>query len=37
MARELGQEFLTLAQRQQPPALLVPAHRMLGTSLFFLL
>ena len=36
MARELGQQFLTLAQRQQTPALLVPAHRMLGTSLFFL-
>jgi predicted ATPase len=35
-ARELGQQFLTLAQRQQDPAPLVLAHRMLGTTLFFL-
>jgi class 3 adenylate cyclase/predicted ATPase len=36
MARELGEQLLQLAQREQDPALLVEAHRALGTTLFFL-
>jgi len=35
-ARELGEQLLQLAQREQAPALLVEAHRALGTTLFFL-
>jgi adenylate cyclase len=34
-ARELGEQILTLAQHQQDSALLVEAHRVLGTTLFF--
>jgi class 3 adenylate cyclase/predicted ATPase len=36
MARELGEQLLQLAQREQDPALLIEAHRALGTTLFFL-
>ena len=36
MAYELGQELLTLAQRQDDPAHLLEAHRGLGLSLFYL-
>jgi DNA-binding SARP family transcriptional activator/predicted ATPase len=32
---ELGEQFLRLAHRQSDPSLLVPAHRMLETSLWF--
>jgi len=35
-ARELGEQLLTLAQPQQDPALLLPAHRALGDALFWL-
>ncbi|MFQ5827733.1 MAG: hypothetical protein ACE5JD_01060, partial [Candidatus Methylomirabilia bacterium] len=35
-ARELGDQLLTLAERTQDPALLVEAHRALGTTLFWL-
>ncbi|MDP3796182.1 MAG: adenylate/guanylate cyclase domain-containing protein [Polaromonas sp.] len=35
-ARELGEQLLTLARGAQDPALLVPAHRALGTSLLSL-
>ena len=35
-ARELGEQLLTLARKAQDPALLVQAHRALGTSLFSL-
>ena len=34
-ARELAEEFLSLAQHQQDPALLLEAHRALGTTLFY--
>jgi predicted ATPase len=33
-ARELGEQLLRLAQRAQDPALLLEAHRSLGTTLF---
>lgn len=36
IAHELGEQCLTLAQRAQDPALLVEAHRALGTTLYFL-
>jgi class 3 adenylate cyclase/predicted ATPase len=35
-AHELGEQCLTLAQRVQNPVFLLEAHRMLGTTLFFL-
>ena len=35
-ARELGEQLLSLAQRQQDPALLLEAHRALGQTLFWL-
>jgi predicted ATPase len=35
-ARELGEQLLTLAQRQHDPELLLQAHRALGDSLFYL-
>lgn len=35
-ARELGTQLLTLAEREQDPALLVEAHYILGTTLFHL-
>lgn len=35
-AHELGKQLLDLAQSTQDPALLVEAHRALGTTLFFL-
>jgi len=35
-ARELGEEFLHLAQRQQDPGLLLEAHRMLAITLYCL-
>jgi predicted ATPase len=35
-AHELGEQLLDLAQHTQDPALLVEAHRALGTTLFFL-
>lgn len=35
-ARELGEQLLTMAQKAQDPALLVQAHRALGTSLLSL-
>ncbi|AGW95673.1 hypothetical protein N234_37045 [Ralstonia pickettii DTP0602] len=35
-ARELGEQLLTMAQKAQDPALLVQAHRVLGTSLLAL-
>jgi TOMM system kinase/cyclase fusion protein len=35
-ARELGEQILTLAQRQRDPALLVEAYRVLGTTVFYL-
>ncbi len=34
-ARELGEQLLTLAERQQESALLLEAHRALGLSLFW--
>jgi class 3 adenylate cyclase/predicted ATPase len=36
VAREVAQEMLGLAERQQDPASLVVAHRALGTNLFWL-
>jgi predicted ATPase len=36
MGRELGAQLLTLAQQAQEPAMLVAAHRALGTTLFLL-
>jgi class 3 adenylate cyclase/predicted ATPase len=33
-ARELGEQFLGLAQREHDPALLLEAHRALGSTLF---
>jgi predicted ATPase len=36
IARELGEQLLTLAQRLQDLAFLLEAHRALGTTLFFL-
>ncbi|WP_137890639.1 adenylate/guanylate cyclase domain-containing protein [Ramlibacter sp. 2FC] len=33
-ARKLGEQLLALAQKEQDPALLVQAHRALGSSLF---
>jgi class 3 adenylate cyclase/predicted ATPase len=36
MGRELGEQLLTLAQQAQEPAMLVAAHRALGTTLFLL-
>jgi TOMM system kinase/cyclase fusion protein len=35
-AHELGEQLLTLAQQAQDPAMLVAAHRALGTTLFFM-
>jgi predicted ATPase len=35
-ARELGEQLFTLAQNVQDPGLFVVAHRMLGTTLFYL-
>ena len=35
-ARELGEQLLSLAQRQHDPALLLEAHRALGETLFLL-
>jgi class 3 adenylate cyclase/predicted ATPase len=35
-ARELGEQLLSLAQREQDPALLVGAYRALGSTLFHL-
>ena len=35
-ARELGEQLLSLAQRQHDPALLLQAHRALGDTLFWL-
>jgi predicted ATPase len=35
-ARELGEQFLSLAQRVHDPALLLQAHRMLGATVFYL-
>jgi predicted ATPase len=35
-ACELGEQLLTLAQRQHDPALLLQAHRALGDTLFYL-
>ncbi len=35
-ARELGEQFLTLAQSRQEPALLLEAHRVLGDTLYHL-
>lgn len=35
-ARELDEQLLTLARKAQDPALLVHAHRVLGTSLLYL-
>jgi predicted ATPase len=35
-ARELGEQLLSLAQRTQEVALILEAHRALGTSLFYL-
>jgi predicted ATPase len=35
-ARELGEQILSLAQRQRDPVLLVEAHRVLGTTVFYL-
>src|SRR5207249_3049131 len=35
-AQELGEQLLTLAQRQQVPALLLEAHFALGATLFWL-
>ena len=35
-ARELGEQLLGLAQREQDPALLVEAYRAVGRTLFFL-
>src|SRR5262249_53578084 len=35
-AQALGEQLLTLAQQAQDPAMLVAAHRALGTSLFFM-
>jgi predicted ATPase len=35
-ARELGEQLLTIAQHAPAPALLVEAHRALGTTLLFL-
>jgi class 3 adenylate cyclase/predicted ATPase len=35
-ARSLGEQLLSIAQREQDPALLVVAHRALGESLLFL-
>ena len=35
-ARELGEQLLGLAQREQDPALLVEAYRALGSTLFHL-
>src|SRR5262249_1322601 len=34
-ARELGEQLLSLAQRQQDHALLLAAHQALGTTLYF--
>jgi predicted ATPase len=34
--RELGEQMLRLAQRQQDPLLLVPAHRVMGSTLWML-
>ncbi|MGE4095847.1 MAG: adenylate/guanylate cyclase domain-containing protein [Candidatus Binatia bacterium] len=36
IARELGEQCVTLAQRTQDPTLLVEAHRALGNILYFL-
>jgi predicted ATPase len=36
MAKELGEQLLTLAQNGQDPALLAHAHHVLGGTLFFL-
>jgi class 3 adenylate cyclase/predicted ATPase len=36
IARELGEQCVTLAQRTNDPSLLVEAHRALGTTLYFL-
>jgi tetratricopeptide (TPR) repeat protein len=35
IARELAEQLLRLAQREQNPALLLEAHSALGTTLFF--
>jgi predicted ATPase len=35
-ARDLGEQLLTMAQHIQDPALLVQAHRALGTTLYFM-
>jgi predicted ATPase len=35
-ARELGEQFFSLAQRLQDPALILEAHRALGQTLFYL-
>src|SRR5262249_37085846 len=35
-AHELGEQLLALAQQTQNPVLLVAAHRLLGTTLFFM-
>jgi TOMM system kinase/cyclase fusion protein len=34
-AREVGEQLLGLAQRQRDPALILEAHRALGTTLYF--
>jgi hypothetical protein len=34
-ARELGEEFLGLAQQQHDPLLLVEGHRMLGNTVWW--
>jgi class 3 adenylate cyclase/predicted ATPase len=34
--RELGEQLLSLAQREQDPALLLEAHRVLGPTMFWL-
>jgi len=36
VARELGEQLLSLAQREQDPALLIEAYRALGSALFHL-
>jgi predicted ATPase len=35
-AHELGEQLLTLAQQAQDPAMLLAAHRAIGTTLFYL-
>jgi predicted ATPase len=35
-ARDMGEQLLALAHRQHDPGLLVPAHRMLGETIFWL-